>query len=426
MESILPKTFQTDDQGNVSIKMSQSQFFIISETLRERERVMLEKENADRIELDKVFNMFIRNYEILSKNSKKNYRQQYKNLLTWCHIGGRNLNLVGEITKDVAEQYIRHAYSTKKTAKFEIRTYRRIWNAVFPESYANPWIHKLHLATFHPKKNMSHRPFTRKEIRQILTFLDSVIEFKKREMSRNRNVEPSVTNENGHRKRLPFFTTYSLAFIQDLRDAVVFAATYGMRMGSVASLKWSDFKQFSHKPFFYHVPPKTARAKPTPLELPYMEQTTEILERRRPENINAAYRHGEPLFKEFSSVYDKGSQVMSCIFGRLVDKLKIKDTGIGVASFHSFRTTFVTFMDEAIAPKMITDSITGHSSKEMHYIYSKPSARVKRKWIHEAYNKFDFSTKFDEELIKEFENEEKEAKIENEKEANEVIEVKQT
>lgn len=397
MESLLPSVFQTDADGNVLLHMSREQFFYLSDTLKGIEEARREKARCDSMALKDLFDRFISNYEILSKNSKANYRQQFNNLLKWGATEGRNLSIAGDISKEVAEKYIRYAYSIKKTAKFEIRTLRRIWNNVFPDSYPNPWIHKLHLATFIPKKNMSHRPFKRKEIRQILTLLDSIIEFKKRDAA-----SPERTAAR-RKKRLFFFSAYSLGFVQDMRDAVVFAVTYGMRMGSVASLKWSDFKKFSHASFFYHLPPKTARSKPVPLELPYLPQIQEILKRRRPQNINAAYKKGERLFKDFSALYDKSSCTLSGVFSRVIDKLKLKDSSIGIAAFHSFRTSFVSYMDEVATPKMITDSVTGHSSKEMHYIYSKPSPSAKKKWISKAYGKFDFSVKFNEDLIAEFE-----------------------
>lgn len=395
MESLLPKSFKTDGDGNVTFSMSQVQFALVFEILNEKEKELREKERVDSIRLDEVFGMFISNYEILSESSKRNYGQQFKNLVKWLHQEDRCVDTVGGVTSELAEKYIRYVYARKKSAKFEIRTYRRIWAELFPESYANPWVHKLHLATFHPKKNMSHRPFKRRELRQILTFLDSIIEYKERE------AKGLAKPREG---RASFYSAYSVSFVRDLRDAIVFAITYGMRMGSCASLKWSDFKRFTHSPMFYHLPPKTARSKPIPLELPYLPQITEILERRRPENINAAYKREERLFEELSEMYGKGACVVSGTFGRLIDKLRIKDSSIGVASFHSFRTTFVSLMDEVGAPNTITDSITGHSSKEMHSLYSKPSAVVKRRWIAKAYAKMDFSYKFDEEMVKDFEN----------------------
>jgi len=397
MVSLIPTDVTADGEGFVNAKMTVQHFAQLTKILQDIEKGILEKEKTDSTRLDTLFDKFISYYEVLSENSKKCYRQQFTNLMKWLHEEGRDVNTVGEITKEIAEQYIRYSYARKKTAKFEIRTYRRIWSEMFPPNYENPWIHRLHLATFHPKKNMSHRPYKRKEIRQILTFLDSIIESKKRV----KDMESQGMRIGSRKRRSPFFATYSVGFVQDVRDAVVFAVTYGMRMGSCASLKWSDFKQFSHKSFFYHLPPKTARSKPIPLELPYLPQILEILNRRRPQNINGAYRREEPLFKEFFETYGKGACVLSGIFGRVIDKLRIKDSGIGVAAFHSFRTTFVSFMDEVGAPKMITDSITGHSSKEMHSLYSKPSAIVKKRWIAKAYASMDFSFKYDEETVKE-------------------------
>ena len=38
-------------------------------------------------------------------------------------------------------------------------------------------------------------------------------------------------------------------------------------------------------------------------------------------------------------------------------------------------------MDEINAPIAVTDNITGHASRTMHNLYSRPSVAVKRKWL---------------------------------------------
>lgn len=125
MESLLPSVFQTDADGNVLLHMSREQFFNLSDTLKGIEEARMEKARCDSMALKDLFDRFISNYEILSKNSKANYRQQFNNLLKWGATEGRNLSIAGDISKEVAEKYIRYAYSIKKTAKFEIRTLRR-------------------------------------------------------------------------------------------------------------------------------------------------------------------------------------------------------------------------------------------------------------------------------------------------------------
>lgn len=49
MESLLPKSFNTDGDGNVTFSMSQVQFAIVFDILREKQRELEEKERIDKL-----------------------------------------------------------------------------------------------------------------------------------------------------------------------------------------------------------------------------------------------------------------------------------------------------------------------------------------------------------------------------------------
>ena len=127
---------------------------------------------------------------------------------------------------------------------------------------------------------------------------------------------------------------------------------------------------------------------PRPLDLPLLSDIVEILKRRKPNDIMKSYREGEHVFPLFHSRYSESPSSLSMIFRRFARKAKVKDSELGIASFHSFRTTFVSRMDDVSAPVYLTDSITGHKTKGMHAVYSKPSPHAKRKWILKAIRPF--------------------------------------
>ena len=270
----------------------------------------------------------------LSRRSAEHYKQEFTNFLKWAMIS--DILETDQVTDEVAERYIRYSYSIKRSAPFEIATLKRIWSVCLPGQY-NPWTQKLYnLLRINTETPMNHRPFTHKECVKIFSDIHG-----------------------------------------EWRYALMFAYWYGMRIGSVCNLKWKDFKGWKRTKMFVHLPPKTARVKPVYLELPIVPEIEWILT-----HINKL--DNEYVFPTMKLRYEASITSMCHFFKATTIRCRIKDTMIGIASMHSFRTTFVTRMDEAGAPSYITDSITGHAARDMHGLYSRPSARAKRKWIMKA------------------------------------------
>jgi len=167
--------------------------------------------------------------------------------------------------------------------------------------------------------------------------------------------------------------------LEDLRDAVIFAWQYGMRIGSLSMLKWEDFNPA--KDFFLHIPPKTKGVKPWPLEIPIMPSTHGVLLRRF-KGVG-----GNPtgfLFPHFHRAYNRNVNGLSALIKRLMIGAGVVDDHRGRATMHSFRACFITQMDEAGAPSGITDSLTGHAPQNMHDMYSHASLQSKRDWLTKA------------------------------------------
>ena len=269
----------------------------------------------------------------LAVKSLSLYRQEFKNFCAWANMN--DILFVEQVTPEVTEKYIRYSYSIRRAAPFEIQTLKRIWGMVFPHK-DNPWNIKLYnLIRINTPKPMSHRPFTYREVNRL-------------------------------------FETFKPMY----RYAMLFAYWYGMRIGSICTLNWRDFKNWKRTGKFLHVPIKTIRFKPNYLELPVVPQIESVLSRLE--------KTTDYLFPQLRERYFKYSSIISHDIKTTITKCKIRDTQLGIASAHSFRTTFITMMDEAGAPVYITDSITGHAPQDMHGLYSKPSVRAKRKWILKA------------------------------------------
>ena len=269
----------------------------------------------------------------LAVKSLSLYKQEFKNFCTWANM--KDILYVEQVTPEVTEQYIRYSYSIRRAAPFEIQTLRRMWGMIFPNR-DNPWNIKLYnLVRINTPKPMSHRPFTYREVNRFFEVLS------------------------------PRYTY-----------AMMFAYWYGMRIGSICTLRWNDFKNWKRSKKFLHVPVKTMRFKPQYLELPVVPQIEMVL--------SCLDKTTDYLFPSLREVYFRYSSTISHDIKQFIRKARIKDTPLGIASAHSFRTTFITSMDEAGAPVYITDSITGHAPQDMHGLYSKPSVHAKKKWILKA------------------------------------------
>ena len=301
-----------------------------------------------------LLDRYFQNYT-LADNSISSYTSKYKQFLKYAQK--QNIKYVKEVSKDISEEYIRKIYKEKHTADYDIMILRKMWSDLFPKS-DNPWKHNLHIQPKPLDRIKSHRMLSKKELKKINNKVEEEINIRKEKPKKTHKVPVELYEE--------------------LKDCLKFSMYYGMRISSFSNMKVSDFNCYKSKKYFIHVPQKTKRYKNIPLELPILDEIKEVLDRRYD-------KKNEYIFPLLHERYKKGTSNISHIFHVIKDKCKIKDTHRGIASFHSYRTTFITKMDEVNAPVSITDNITGHAPQNMHNLYSKPRVCIKKKWIMRAF-----------------------------------------
>ena len=292
----------------------------------------------------------------LAKNSILSYKGKFRQFLDYAQ--SRNISLVKNVTTDVSSDYIAKIYHEKHSAGYDVMILRKIWRDMFPKS-ENPWCVNVRIVPIPTKRNMSHRTMSRKEMKKVEERIDEEIRRRKEGLVKTHNHLGPDTYE-------------------ELKDAIKFSKYYGMRISSFSNMKMSDFRKYKTRKMFLHIPEKTKNVKTRPLELPVVGEISEILDRRYRKNSN------EYLFPLLHKRYTKGTSSISVLFRRIKTKERIMDNASGIASIHSYRTSFITRMDEVNAPASITDNITGHAPQNMHNMYSKPKVSVKRKWIEKA------------------------------------------
>ena len=304
------------------------------------------------VRLSDVWFLFTQRYEVARK-SLTCYRHQLDSFIRWTAVA-----YADEVTRPMTEEYTKHIFSRKSTARQDVGTLKRIWHTVWPDC-PNPWDTGLRLQ---PKMRGGVFRYRRLTVGEAGAFLGKIVR------------DIAVRRTAPDRRR-----TVDRNLLVDLRDAVIFAWQYGMRIGSLAMLKWEDFRP--DKDFFLHVPPKTKGVKPWPLEIPIMPSTHRVLLRR------FKGQRGKPtgfLFPHFHRAYSRNVNGLSALIKRLMVGAGVMDDHRGRATMHSFRACFITQMDEAGTPSGITDSLTGHAPQNMHDMYSHASVQSKRDWLSKA------------------------------------------
>lgn len=316
-----------------------------------------------RVPLADLWFHFTRRYEI-AETSFARYRQILRNFQNWT-----DAEFADQVTRPVAEAYIRHIFSRKVSARQELNTLKRIWRAVFPER-ANPWENGLRLVPKQRTGVARYRRLTLEEARRFQRQL--ALERDKRRLP-DRDGNAHRTPDDSDRR-----CTVDADLYDDLHDALFFAWNYGMRVGSLASLRWEDFRLEENRDYFLHVPPKTKGMKPWPLELPFLPEISDILLNRMK---RYAQRPDGWLFPALHETYTYRMTRISAVVKRAMKAAGVFDDHRGRATMHAFRASFITRMDEAGCPSGVTDSITGHAAQTVHDLYSHSGIDAKRHWI---------------------------------------------
>lgn len=309
---------------------------------------------------------FLERYEA-SRKSLETYRQKFAVFLKWLEgkMPARPL-FMEDVTRELAEDYARHIFKRKTSARKDIDNLRRIWEVLLPDQERNPWRIGLHLRPPPPKAPCNYRPLSVDEARCFIsTALDCA--------ARADTGAPCCDGR---------FTTGRDKFL-DLADAAVFAWHYGMRIGSLASIDWHDLASW-RRGWFLHVPPKTRFTKPWPLEIPIVAEVRGVLERRALERGRASCAAAAPLFPALAAEYRRSPPNLAVSVKAIFRAAGIRDTIRGRAQMHSFRASFITQMDEAGAPTGITDAITGHAPRKVHDLYSHARPAALRRWLDRA------------------------------------------
>ncbi|MBO4287003.1 MAG: tyrosine-type recombinase/integrase [Kiritimatiellae bacterium] len=316
-----------------------------------------------RVPLTDLWFHFIQRYEI-AKTSFTRYRQILRNFQNWT-----DAEFADQVTRPVAEAYIRHIFSRKVSARQELNTLKRIWHTIWPEN-TNPWDNGLRLL---PKQRTGVTRYRRLTLEEARSFQRQLAQERDKRQLQDRDGDSRRNPDEADRRR-----TIDADLYDDLHDALFFAWNYGMRIGSLASLRWEDFKLEENRDYFLHVPPKTKGMKPWPLELPFLPEISTILLARMK---RYAQRPSGWLFPTLHETYTYRMTRITAVVKRTMKAAGVFDDHRGRATMHSFRASFITRMDEAGCPSGVTDSVTGHAPQTMHDIYSHSSISAKRRWI---------------------------------------------
>lgn len=292
-----------------------------------------------RLSLDSMWKFFVDKYQVKDR-SMVSYKQLWDRFLKFAKR--RGCKYTDDITRKIAEDYTKDVFAKKVTAKKDIQHLARMWSTIFPDIPVNPWNTGLHLQPRKLDKACNYRCVMAGEVRKI-----------KKELVKR-------SSEGAYRKSY-----------KDLSKAIYFSWWYGMRIGSVANLKWDDFVSDD---YFCHCPPKTDSRKPTPLELPIVPEIKQLLG-----TLEGAWDKKGWLFPALHDMYVNHPQHLANSIKNVFISAGVNDDARrGRASWHSMRASFITQMDEHKVVSGITDSITGHAPKTMHDRYSHASIEAKR------------------------------------------------
>ena len=301
----------------------------------------------------------------------------------------RGLRFADEIARPFAEGYARWLNARVTTYAKHIGTLRREWSLLFPDSTSNPWNLGIKLQPREKAKAMNYRVITFNEFQRV------------RQVVARLSADPSLTDTS----RLRILTP---GLLEDIADALVISYRYGLRIGSVAAIRRSDFNLAAGT--FTHRPPKTSRAT-LGMDYPILPEILAILRRRglrgrgpqpstsptsQPPNfelqtLNLKLLNSHTLTHSnsqtsllpfFSLAYFRSEQQLNLAVKRIFRMAGVNDHPLrGRASWHSLRATFITRLTEAGCPHPIVRELAQHVRADVTSRYIHTSMAVKLQWL---------------------------------------------
>lgn len=332
-----------------------------------------DKAKDSQISIHEVWDRYEENALNLSNASLDNYKQIFTRFV---EKAPGKVEYAEDVTIDLCREYASEVGAHKSTAKRDLIVLRSIWETVF-WNRENPW-------------NNGFKPKVKSRNPADHSRMIKLDEARRLRATILQEAEEWLAKDAKKRSKV---MTHDL--LLELYDAVAFGWHYGFRKGSWCNLKWKDFHL--DEGWFLHVPPKTEKLRPDPLELPIVPEVAEILQRRKAEatsewifpNLHAQYiKRGKAVERKYGyqirrSANRTGQIELARDEKKLFVKAQIEDDFHGRASMHGFRkscTTNLSTMD-GITPYLL-HSILGwvgdEDGIENRYVMEQPMDKKRK------------------------------------------------
>lgn len=283
--------------------------------------------------------------------SQEVYRQQTAKFVKYATE--HDLEYAEDVTRDFSEGYARWIYERVTTAPKHIGCLRRVWQLLYPDATSNPWDLGIRLQPKEKESAMNYRTLTLNEVRRV------------------RQVVLRLAGDA--ELRTGRFKDFSPELFSEMADAILFSYHYGLRIGSIAAIRQSDFN-VQHGTWV-HRPPKTSRAT-LGTDYPILPEIAPILRLRLSGDKDA------PLFPAFAQAYRTAEQKLNLANKAIFKLAEVEDSRIkGRATWHSFRATFITRLTEAGCPVSIVKELAQHTKGDVTQRYVHISMENKLRWL---------------------------------------------
>ncbi len=273
----------------------------------------------------------------------KNYVSYWEAFSGWITSKHPKVTAVRDVTFSICEDYWQHLIGQKltgRTCNAHRAFLRSFWNVLSDKANlsSNPWA-KIAKRDEHPQ---GRRPLTVEELRSVCRTASG-----------------------------------------ELRLLLAFGLYLGCRMGDAACMDWGCLDMVRRE--IRYIPRKTARKNPDPLLIPMHPELFAILS-ETPSRKRKGYVCPEMAKRYASRGADGVSDVVQKHFKACGMDTTGERTGAGVrrrvsVGFHSLRHSAVSMLRDAGAAQSISQAIVGHSSAEVHALYSHADAAAMRRAV---------------------------------------------